>query len=54
MGDQSRDKFLPTLDEKDALQGTDGRPSRFNKYVTEEDPRLGAGARIYCGQGAPP
>lgn len=54
MGDQSRDRFLPTPDEKDALQGTDGEPSRFNKFVTDQDPRIGAGARWYSGHGVPP
>lgn len=31
---------LPTADEKDALQGTQGVPSGVNRYVTNSDPRL--------------
>jgi hypothetical protein len=32
--------LLPTRDEKDALAGTSGTPSKANKYVTHSDPRL--------------
>jgi hypothetical protein len=34
---------LPTVDQKAALAGTAGAPSATNRYVTDEDPRLGAG-----------
>lgn len=30
---------VPTQDENDALQGTDGSPSNANRYVTDSDPR---------------
>lgn len=36
-GDDSR---IPTQDENDALQGTDGSPSSANRYVTDSDGRL--------------
>ncbi len=35
-GDDSR---VPTQDENDALQGTNGSPSNVNRYVTNTDPR---------------
>ena len=34
------DTRIPTQDENDALQGTDGTPSNANRYVTDSDPRL--------------
>ena len=34
--------LLPTTDQKQALLGTSGTPSGSNKYVTGNDPRLGA------------
>jgi hypothetical protein len=35
--------ILPTADQKAALAGTSGTPSGTNKYVTDEDSRLGTG-----------
>jgi hypothetical protein len=32
--------YLPTNDQKDALDGTDGTPSSTNKYVTNSDARM--------------
>lgn len=40
MDSQSADRLIPTQDQKDALAGTSGFPSRFNPLVTTEDPRL--------------
>ena len=38
------DPRIPTLAEKAALAGTAGAPSAANKYVTDQDTRLVAGA----------
>jgi len=38
------DPRIPTQDEKNALAGTAGSPSATNKYVTDQDTRLVAGA----------
>jgi len=41
MGDyQSATRLIPTQDQKDALNGTAGSPSRFNEFVTADDPRI--------------
>jgi hypothetical protein len=37
---EGNDSRLPTQDENDALQGTNGVPSNANRYVTDSDPRL--------------
>ena len=45
---QSATRMIPTQDEKDALKGTGGPPSRFNPFVTNNDSRLvGAGGKGY-------
>lgn len=36
---EGNDSRIPTQDENDALQGTDGSPSNSNRYVTDSDPR---------------
>jgi hypothetical protein len=41
---ETTDTRLPTQTENDALAGTSGTPSSSNKYVTNEDARLGAGS----------
>jgi uncharacterized Zn-binding protein involved in type VI secretion len=40
MDGQSATRYLPTQDQKDALKGTTGLPTRFNLFVTDDDPRL--------------
>lgn len=37
---EGNDARVPTIDENDALAGTNGSPSASNKYVTNSDPRL--------------
>lgn len=37
----------PTVDQKDALVGTDGSPSAANAYVTDSDPRLANQSPFY-------